>query len=122
MPILNTLPVGTRSLQPYKNLYLFCASDSGLVRVGLADGSLRKLSARKTHNIDIHDDLVYSLIGDSLIATDINGKTSESFALKHPAQIYYYDKTEQTNYFISNHHIQREGRGKRHRANPCALL
>ena len=102
----NTRPVGTRSLQPYKNLYLFCASDSGLVRVGLADGSLRKLSARKTHNIDIHDDLVYSLIGDSLIATDINGKTSESFALKHPAQIYYYDKTEQTNYFISNHHIQ----------------
>ena len=102
----NLRPVGTRSIQPYKNLFLFCACDSGLVRVGLSDNSMKKLFSRKTYNIDIHNDLVYSLVGDSLVATDINGKTSEAFALPHPAQIYYYDPTEQTNYFISNHHIQ----------------
>ena len=102
----NLRPVGTRSIQPYKNLFLFCACDSGLVRVGLSDNSMKKLFSRKTYNIDIHNDLVYALVGDSLVATDINGKTSEAFALPHPAQIYYYDPTEQTNYFISNHHIQ----------------
>ena len=102
----NLRPVGTRSIQPYKNLFLFCACDSGLVRVGLSDNSLKRLFSRKTYNIDIHNDLVYALVGDSLVATDINGKTSEAFALPHPAQIYYYDPTEQTNYFISNHHIQ----------------
>lgn len=101
----NICPVGTRSIQPYKNQYLFCASDSGLLRVNLSTNNLEKLFSRKTHNVVIHDDSIYSLVGDSLLVTDINGKPKESFALKLPAQIYYYDKTEGTNYFISNHYI-----------------
>lgn len=102
----NICPVGTRSIQPYKNQYLFCASDSGLLRVNLSNNNVEKLFSRKTHNVAIHDDSICSLVGDSLLVTDIDGKPKESYALKLPAQIYYYDKTEGTNYFISNHYIQ----------------
>lgn len=102
----NICPVGTRSIQPYKKQYLFCASDSGLLRVNLANNNVEKLFLQKTHNVAIHDDSIYSLVGDSLLVTDIDGKPKESYALKLPAQIYYYDKTEGTNYFISNHYIQ----------------
>lgn len=108
-------PVVAGRLLLYKNQYLVCASDSGLLRIDLSTDSAKKLLTRKINDIVIHEDSILSLVGDSVIVTNINGrryiknvedKDTVSFALKLPAQIYYYDETEKTNYFISNHHIQ----------------
>lgn len=107
-------PVVAGKLLQYNNQYLVCASDSGLLRIDLSTDSVKTLLARKINDIVIHDNYIYSLVKDSIIVNDIdeehyinkNDKGLTSFALKQPAQIYYYDKTEKINYFISNHYIQ----------------
>ncbi len=100
-------PVVAGNFQSFKDEYLFCASDSGLLRVDLSSDKLDKyLIQNDIKNIVIRNDSVYSLIGSSVIITDYNGDGEKSFVLKQPAQIYYYDESNQINYFISNHSIQ----------------
>lgn len=100
-------PVVAANFQSYKDEYLFCASDSGLLRVNLSSDKLDKyLVQNDIKNIVVRNDSIYSLIGNSVIVTDYKGEGEKSFLLKQPAQIYYYDETNQINYFISNHSIQ----------------
>lgn len=100
-------PVVAGNLQQYKDQYLFCASDSGLLRVELSSDRLDKFFPQKDiKNVVIRNDSIYSLIGNSVIVTDYKGEGEKSFELKLPAQLYYYDETTQINYFISNHTIQ----------------
>lgn len=100
-------PVVTCNFQTYKDQYLFCASDSGLLRINLSSDKLDYLIKRDIKDIVLRNDsMIYSLLGDSVMITDYNGKNESSFALKQPAQIYYYDEYNQINYFISNHSIQ----------------
>lgn len=100
-------PVVAGNLQQYKDQYLFCASDSGLLRVELSSDRLDKFFPQKNiKNVVIRNDSIYSLIGNSVIVTDYKGEGEKSFELKLPAQLYYYDETTQINYFISNHTIQ----------------
>ena len=100
-------PVVTCNFQTYKDQYLFCASDSGLLRINLSSDKLDYLIKRDIKDIVLRNDsMIYSLLGDSVMITDYNGKSESSFALKQPAQIYYYDEYNQINYFISNHSIQ----------------
>lgn len=108
-------PVVASNFQTFNDKYLFCASDSGLLRIKLTSYSLlRVLPQKHINNIVIRYDSIYSLVGDSVIVTNINGvryinnnnKDEKSFALKQPAQIYYYDESDSTNYFISNNYIQ----------------
>jgi len=109
-------PVVTSSVQLYNDKYLFCASDSGLLRLELSSDSIKTCIPEKNiSHIVIRHDSIFSLSEDSVIITDINGerfiervndKDTVSFVLKQPAQIYYYDETTQINYFISNNSIQ----------------
>ena len=100
-------PVVAGNLQQYKDQYLFCASDSGLLRVDLYSDKLDKFLTKKDiKNIVIRNDSIFSLVGNSVIITDLNGGGEKSFNLKLPAQIYYYDETTHINYFISNNSIQ----------------
>jgi hypothetical protein len=99
-------PVVAGNLQGYKDQYLFCACDSGLLRVDLSSDKLEKLTQQGIKNIVIRNDSIFSLVGDAVVVTDHDGKGKKSFSLKLPAQIYYYDETTQINYFISNNSIQ----------------
>ena len=99
-------PVVAGNLQGYKDQYLFCACDSGLLRVDLSSDKLEKLTQQGIKNIVIRNDSIYSLVGDAVVVTDHDGKGKKSFSLNLPAQIYYYDETTKINYFISNNSIQ----------------
>lgn len=103
------MPVVAGNIQLYRDQYLLCASDSGLLRVELSSGKCKTIIAQKViKNIVVRNDSVFSLTGDSVIVTDYdgNGKKGTSFKLKQSAQIYYYDETTQTNYFINDQSIQ----------------
>lgn len=105
--INNLQPVVADYLQQYKNEYLFCASDSGLLRVELSSNKLYNLLPKKgIKNIVVRNDSIYSLIGNSVIVTDYKGEGKKSFKIKKTAQLYYYDETTKINYFISDHSIQ----------------
>lgn len=110
----NLQPAVAGKMRLCGNQYLVCASDSGLLRIDISTDCVKKLLARKVNDVVIHGNSIYSLIGDSVVVTDIHGtrytnqrdKDTASFALKQPAQLYYYDDTQKINYFLSNHSIQ----------------
>lgn len=100
-------PVVVGNIQKYENQYLFCSSDSGLLRIELANDNIEKyLSNHKIRNVVVRQDGIFSLTGDSVIITDKDGKFQKSIKLKQPAQIYYYDEIENINYFINDYLIQ----------------
>ena len=100
-------PVVFGNIQNYENKYLFCSSDSGLIKLDLAtDKVSRYLSNCKIRNVVIRHGDIFSLTGDRVIITDKNGVLQKNIKLGNPAQIYYYDEIERVNYFVNDYQIQ----------------
>lgn len=103
----NLHPVVVGNLQTFNDKYLFCASDSGLLRIELSSGKLDTFfPLMHISNIVVRNDSIYSLTGGSIVVCDHNGKAIKSYKLKVSALLYYYDETTQTNYFIDDQTIQ----------------
>lgn len=86
---------------------MFCASDSGLWKIDLQTAKVdTKLPKRKIWNITERDDTIYALTEQQLHIVDKQGTSTDSIVLDSPSQIYYYEKCEKVNYFLSDNQIQ----------------
>ena len=86
---------------------LFCASDSGVLKINLQEDKVDILGPKVgVRNLVTckGKDFLYAFTGDTILVID-NGKLVESIPLPSPAQLYYHEDSLGINYFFRDDNV-----------------
>ena len=99
-------PVVINKICKYDDTTLFCASDSGLLRVNTVMEKVQQLQPKQVKSLEIVNNELRILAEGFLYITNDKGDVVDKHQLEHAANVYYYDYAEGVNYLIGDRNIQ----------------
>lgn len=97
-------PFIINNLQRFRNEYLLCATQNGMVKMNLATHQVKTShESESILNLYVEGDDIYILANKVLYIEDINGKQIKKVNLDFTSRIYY--KQNDVHYFIDNSHL-----------------
>lgn len=97
-------PFIVNSIRSYGTGYVLCATQKGLIRINLIDGTIHSSHEEEAiYHVSVYDNKIYLLVDRKLYIEDIDGKVLSEFNLNFSSRIYY--KLANIHYFLDETHL-----------------